>query len=147
MFSLNFDFRHCFHLFMTLFLFLVFLYFAFESWDKYSQKRISTSIQEKKGKNFLYHSITVCPEATFRAKVNILPAVKIRSLPTVKKIYLTNVRSLEEVFFFVNQKLWSQDGHKCLTQSVSEDPGRPCVFPFTKVKEKRLKRRKKSRYF
>ena len=48
-----------------------------------------------------------------------------------KSFYLKNVRSLQEVFFYVNQRSWSKDGHKCLTAAVSEDPGRPCVFPFT----------------
>ena len=36
----------------------------------------------------------------------------------------------QEVFYFVNHKTWSRDGHKCMTGKVSADPGRPCVFPF-----------------
>ena len=45
--------------------------------------------------------------------------------------FAENVRNISEVFYFVNQRTWSRDGHKCLTLEVSEDPGRPCVFPFT----------------
>ena len=58
--------RQSLQLLISLFLFLVFLYFTFECWDKYSQKRISTNVQEKKQKDFLYPSITVCPEKTFK---------------------------------------------------------------------------------
>lgn len=123
------DFRKWFYSMITFLLFIVFIYFAFESWGKYSAKRISTNVQDKKKKNFLYPSITVCPEKTFKTHVDL--GTNAGSFPDMKNFYLTNVRTLKEVFFFVNQRSWSRDGHKCLTGAVSEDPGRPCVFPFT----------------
>ena len=39
-------------------------------------------------------------------------------------------RNLSEVFYFVNQKTSRFTGHECLTEFVSNDPGRPCLFPF-----------------
>ena len=131
MLNMKIGLRKFFYLMITLFLFLVFVYFAYESLGKYNQKRISTSVQERKKKDFLYPSITVCPERTFKSDIIIGPISTNESYSDIKKLYLTNVRTLKEVFFFVNQRSWSRDGHKCLTEAVSEDPGRPCVFPFT----------------
>ena len=105
----------------------VVIYFAFESWDKYTKARINTNVREFKQRNFQYPSITVCPEKTFKTGITM---PKSGTIDLVKLFYLDNVRSLEEVFFFVNQKTWSREGHKCMTEKVSEDPGRPCVFPF-----------------
>ena len=113
---------------LALFLFLSFLFFVFESYDKFSQNRISTNIMEQKVHDFLYPSLTICPEKAFKSKLQI-PYHD--TLDVLKQFYLTNVRSIEEVFFFVNQRTWSMSGHKCITGPVSEDPGRPCVFPFT----------------
>lgn len=127
--SKNMDFKRLFYSMITFFLFVVFIYFAFESWDKYNQRRISTNVQEKKSKNFLYPSITVCPEKTFKTHINLGTVAK--TFSNVKNFYLKNVRTMKEVFFFVNQRSWGRDGHKCLTGAISEDPGRPCVFPFT----------------
>ena len=115
---------------ITFLLFLAFIYFAFESWGKYRARRISTNVQDKKKKNFLYPSITVCPEKTFKTHIDLGTIAKTGSFTDMKNFYLSNVRTLKEVFFFVNQRSWGRDGHKCLTGAVSEDPGRPCVFPF-----------------
>ena len=138
--------RKYFYPLVTIFLFFVFTYFAFESWDKFKQERISTNVREEFMKNFVYPSITVCPEKTFKTKIEI-PTKE--PLETIKQFYLDNVRNIRkvsfkdmrfiasfktccsEVFFFVNHRTWSRDGHKCMTGAVSEDAGRPCVFPFT----------------
>ena len=125
------DFRKLFYSMVTLLLFMVFLYFVYECSEKYRAKRISTNVQDKKKKNFLYPSITVCPEKTFKTDVNLGTIAKTGSFSNMKNFYLSNVRTMKEVFFYVNQRSWSRDGHKCLTGAVSEDPGRPCVFPFT----------------
>ena len=84
--------------------------------------------RDQKQTNFQYPSITVCPEKTFKSSKNIPES---GTFENVRQFYLDNVRSLDEVFFFVNQRTWSRDGHKCMTGKVSEDPGRPCLFPLT----------------
>ena len=86
------------------------------------------TFRDQKKQNFQYPSITVCPEKTFKSPKSIPES---GTFENVKKFYLENVRSLHEVFFFVNQRTWSRDGHRCMTGKVSEDPGRPCIFPLT----------------
>ena len=85
-------------------------------------------LRDKKQKNFQYPSITVCPEKTFKTSEKIPESA---TFEDIRQFYIDNVRTLDEVFFFVNQRTWSRDGHKCMTGKVSEDPGRPCIFPFT----------------
>ena len=96
----------------------------------------SIVLRDEKQKNFQYPSITVCPEKTFKTSKRI---PKSGTLEDIRQFYLDNVRTLDEVFFFVNQRTWSRDGHKCMTGKVSEDPGRPCIFPFTTRNETHLK--------
>ena len=85
-------------------------------------------LRDKKQKNFQYPSITVCPEKTFKSSERIPES---GTFEDIRQFYRDNVRTLEEVFFFVNQRTWSRDGHKCMTGKVSEDPGIPYIFPFT----------------
>ena len=66
--------------------------------------------RDQKQTNFQYPSITVCPEKTFKSS---------KSIPE------------SGTFGNVRQQTWSRDGHKCMTGKVSEDPGRPCLFPLT----------------
>ena len=138
--------RGYFYILMTFIFFSIFVYFAYESWDKYNEARISTNVRsripiivnnhnfcfktfrDQKQINFQYPSITVCPEKTFKTSKEIPES---GTFENVRKFYLDNVRSLDEVFFFVNQMTRSRDGHKCMTGKVSEDPGRPCLFPLT----------------
>ena len=121
---------------LTLILILVFFYLAADSWRKYHLDRISTNVREEVQDHFQYPSITVCPNDAFkrgngsfrRGKINF----RTWSVEEIKEFYLKNVRSRQEVFYFVNQKTWSGGGHSCMTTKISEDPGRPCVFPFQK---------------
>ena len=94
-------------------------------WNIFNNYVISRDLKQK---NFQYPSITVCPEKTFKNYKKLPESGKFKD---VRQFYLDNVRSIDEVFFFVNQRTWSRDGHKCMTGKVSEDPGRPCIFPFT----------------
>ena len=113
---------------LTIFLFFSFLYLAFDAWEKFNQDRISTNVMDLKVKNFLYPSLTICPEKAFKSSLQIPYH---GTFDELKSFYLTHVRSIKETFFFVNQRTWSWSGHKCITGPVSEDPGRPCIFPFT----------------
>ena len=87
--------RNYFYFLMTFLLFWVFVYFAFESWDKYKAARVSTNVREQKLLHLQYPSVTVCPEKTFNT------VQRIPSSPTtfeaVRKFYLDNVRSLQEL--------------------------------------------------
>ena len=58
--------RNYFYILMTFLLFWVFVYFAFESWDKYKAARVSTIVREQKLLHLQYSSVTVCPEKTFK---------------------------------------------------------------------------------
>ena len=87
--------RNYFYILMTFLLFWVFVYFAFESWDKYKAARVSTNVREQKLLHLQYPSVTVCPEKTFNT------VQRIPSSPTtfedIRKFYLDNVRSLQEL--------------------------------------------------
>ena len=87
--------RNYFYFLMTFLLFWVFVYFAFESWDKYKAARVSTNVREQKLLHLQYPSVTVCPEKTFNT------VQRIPSSPTtfeaVRQFYLDNVRSLQEL--------------------------------------------------
>ncbi len=76
--------------------------------------------------SFKYPSVTVCPEKTFKTS-DFIPFSG--TYEDIKK-HLKNVRSLEEVFFYVNQRTRTMSGHRCMTEERSSDRGRPCVFPF-----------------
>ena len=127
-------FNRCLILFTTILLLLIFIFLAFDSWNKFKEERISTNVRERKQHSFQYPSITVCPVNAFR-KVNTLPPYLNGSYEKIRKYYRENVRTLQEVFYFVNQKTWSKDGHQCMTTRSSRDPGRPCVFPFSDFNE------------
>ena len=87
--------RNYFYFLMTFLLFWVFVYFAFESWDKYKAARVSTNVRDQKLLHLQYPSVTVCPEKTFNT------VQRIPSSPTtfeaVRQFYLDNVRSLQEL--------------------------------------------------
>ena len=123
-------FNRCLILLTTLMLLFIFIFLAFDSWNKFKEERISTNVRERKQHNFQYPSITVCPVNVFR-KVNSKPPYLNGSFEMIRNYYKEHVRTLQEVFYFVNQKTWSKDGHMCMTTKSSRDPGRPCVFPFT----------------
>ena len=77
--------------------------------------------------NFKYPSVTVCPEKAFKTS-DFIPYLG--TYEDIKEFHLKNVRSLEEVFFYVNQRTRTMSGHRCMTEKRSSDRGRPCVFPF-----------------
>ena len=87
--------RKYFYPLATICLFLVFTYFGFESWGKFKQERISTNVREEFMKNFVYPSITVCPEKTFKTAIEI-PTKE--PLGIIKQFYLANVRNIRKVF-------------------------------------------------
>ena len=116
---------------VTLILILVFCFLATDSWRKYHLNRISTNVREEVQEHFQYPSITVCPNDAFK-RGNGRSKIGSGNVEEIKEFYLKNVRSRQEVFYFVNQKTWSGGGHSCMTTKISEDPGRPCVFPFIK---------------
>ena len=76
---------------------------------------------------FQYPSVTICPEKSFKTS-DFIPYLG--TYEDNQDFYLKNVRSLNEVFFFVNQRTRTRPGHKCMTEERSSDRGRPCVFPF-----------------
>ena len=55
-----------FNLLSAIFLFIVFLYFGINSWNKFAEKHISTEVIEKRVDNITYPSLTVCPEKSLR---------------------------------------------------------------------------------
>ena len=110
------------------FLFITFLYDAWISLEKYKEGRISTNVKYQKQHNFQYPSITVCPSPAL--KRGGFYSSKEGNFMEVKTHYLENMRTLQDVFYFMNQKTWSVDGHQCMTTRISEDPGRPCAFPY-----------------
>ena len=79
---------------VTIILFLVFTYFAIESWDKYKQYFISTNVREEFTENFVYPSITVCPEKTFKTRIEIPNKGPIED---IKQFYLDNVRNIRHL--------------------------------------------------
>ena len=87
--------RNYFYFLMTFLLFWVFVYFAFESWDKYKAGRVSTNVREQQLLRLQYPSLTVCPEKTFNT-VERIPTSG--SFAAVRQFYLDNVRSLQEMF-------------------------------------------------
>ena len=78
---------------VTICLFLVFTYFAIESWEKFKQDFISTNVREEFMENFVYPSITVCPEKTFKTKTEIPNKGPIED---IKQFYVDNVRNIRK---------------------------------------------------
>ena len=110
------------------FLFITFLYDAWISLGKYKEGRISTNVKYQKQHYFQYPSITVCPSPALKG--DGFYSSKEGNFMDVREHYLDNMRTLQDVFYFVNQKTRSADGHQCMTTKISEDPGRPCAFPY-----------------
>ena len=86
-----------FNLVSALILFFIFLYFSFNSWNKFTDKRISTEVLEKEIINMVYPSITVCPEKTL--KLTELPSID-RNLENARDIWKNSIR--KELYVLLN---------------------------------------------
>ena len=94
--------QHCnkklvFNLVSALILFFIFLYFSFNSWNKFRDKRISTEVLEKEIIDMVYPSITVCPEKTL--KLTELPSID-RNLENARDIWKNSIR--KELYVLMN---------------------------------------------
>ena len=128
---------------LTSFTMAFFLYLTYFSIEKFGKARISTNAMQGllftlqkiiftftrlyENFKFQYPSVTICPEKSFKTS-DFIPYLG--TYEDNQDFYLKNVRSLNEVFFFVNQRTRTRPGHKCMTEERSSDRGRPCVFPF-----------------
>ena len=70
-------------------LIIVFLYFAFLSWNKFIEMRISTEVIENRVNKMVYPSVTVCPEKTL--KLIELPSLN-SNLENAKDIWTKSTR-------------------------------------------------------
>ena len=70
-------------------LIIVFLYFAFLSWNKFIEMRISTEVIENRVNKMVYPSVTVCPEKTL--KLTELPSLR-GNLENAKDIWRKSTR-------------------------------------------------------
>ena len=76
-----------------------------------------------------YPSVTVCTDSIFKIYIDEL-LYSNSTLAETEELVKSNIWKRNETFYFVNQKLSDNDDFPCMTSSESNDPGRPCIFPF-----------------
>ena len=114
------------------------MYTVFISIEKYLDK---TKIQENKrlGKEVIqYPSVTVCAENAFKKYLDGIIESGNSSVDEIEYLVKSNTWKKNETFYFLNHKTRSNGGFPCMTEKESNDPGKPCVFPFyshTKIEE------------
>ena len=76
-----------------------------------------------------YPSVTVCTDSIFKIYIDEL-LYSNSTLAETEELVKSNIWKRNETFYFVNQKFSDKDDFPCMTLSESNDPGRPCTFPF-----------------
>ena len=76
-----------------------------------------------------YPSVTVCVDSTYKIYIDEL-LYSNATLAETENIVKSNIWKRKETFYFVNQKYKNKDDFPCMTSSESNDPGKPCSFPF-----------------
>ena len=81
-----------------------------------------------------YPSVTVCVYPTFKDYIDDRLFSSNSSLAETEKLLKSNIWKRNETFYFVNHKHstknYTNREFPCMTSSESNDPGRPCSFPF-----------------
>ena len=116
---------------LEIILFILFCSFCNLLLVKYFSRKVSVAVEKIKVENKAYSSISVCPLNGLRDNMDHfieeksnLSAVEI--LNEMKKVAWKR----NETFYFVNYATKDKPGFECLTLKYSNDPMKPCVFPF-----------------
>ena len=117
--------------FLELIFFILFCLFCNILLVKYFSKKVSVSVEQITMETKDYSSISVCPLNGLRDRMDYLIEEKsnlssVEILNTMKKVAWKR----NETFYFVSYATKDKPGFECLTLKYSNDPMKPCVFPF-----------------
>ena len=76
-----------------------------------------------------YPSVSVCTEYTYKTYIE-KQIFSNSSMEEAENLVKSFTWKRNETFYFVNQKYENMSDYPCITIPESNDPGRPCVFPF-----------------
>lgn len=78
-----------------------------------------------------YPAISICPSNSMKKDIDdILFNDEEFNVSDVESMVKENSWSLNETFYFVSFPTKASPGYECLTMKGTNDPGKPCRFPF-----------------
>ena len=108
---------------------LLFFWVCPKSWAKFRSGRESSDIRQIDIQEVQYPSVSVCVENALKSVVDITHQSNL-SFDETSYLVKKSVWKRNETFFFVNQPSIASQGHPSMTTKESQNPGRPCSFPY-----------------
>lgn len=117
--------------FLELIFFVLFCLFCNLLLVKYFSKKVSVAVEQITMKNKDYSSVSVCPlNGLQKTMDNMIEAKSNLSAVEIINAMKNVAWKRNETFYFVSYATENKPGFECLTLKYSNDPVKPCIFPW-----------------